>query len=69
MVCADYAYFSDEGRPNVTFIVVYIRPFSCDFSAVIDSKGPSAFVVTLLAEWIQQCGLVNFFTDQTARLH
>ena len=44
----------------ITFIVIYIRPFSCYFSAVVDLKGPSAFVVQLVSEWILQCGLVKF---------
>ena len=59
MLSVDYGFFGDPGAKLVTFVVAYLRPFGVYGSSVVDAKGPTAYAVRVLSEWILQCGLVK----------
>ena len=60
MLCLDYGFFHDEGKPLITMLVVPIKPVNVYFAAVVTNKGSYPEVVKQLATWIQESGLIHF---------
>ena len=58
MLSADYAYIGDGDL--LTVLVVHVKPYGVVFACVADAKGPTPYMVRMLAEWIKMCGLVSF---------
>ena len=39
MLCLDYGFFHDGGKPLIPMLVVSVRPFSVYFATVVAKKG------------------------------
>ena len=53
MLCCDYGFFHDDGKPLVPMIVVSIKPFNVYYASVVAGKGSKPEVVKWRATLIQ----------------
>ena len=60
MLCADYGFFHDNGKPLVPMLVISIKPFNVYYATVVHRKGSTPEISNWVATLIQESGLVRF---------